>query len=85
MTMLVEKLVNDIMELPFRERAHLAHRLIESLDDTQDEDAEARWMQEIDKRSRQIDAGSVACKPIEDVVAAIGRKLRDARSQSSQG
>lgn len=84
MTALVKEIAEDVMGLPLKERAELAHRLIESLDDKQDEHAEIQWMKEIDKRSNDIHTGNVTCRLIEDVVADIRRKLKDARSQSSR-
>ena len=83
MPTIVNQIADDILELPESDRALLAHRLIQSLDDKIDSDAEALWMEEIDRRSTEIRKKSVNCRPIGDVISDIRRKLKDARSQSS--
>ena len=83
MPTIVNQIADDILELPESDRAFLAHRLIQSLDFEIDQDAEALWMEEIDKRSTEIRKQSVHCRPIGDVITDIRRKLKDARSQPS--
>ncbi len=83
MPTIVNQIADDILELPESDRALLAHRLIQSLDDKIDSDAEALWMEEIDRRSTEIRKQSVHCRPIGDVISDIRRKLKDARHQSS--
>ncbi len=79
----VNQIADDILELPESDRAFLAHRLIQSLDSWIDSDAEALWMEEIDRRSTDIRKKCVHCRPIGDVISDIRRKLNDARSQPS--
>ena len=70
----VEKLEAELLELPVKERARLAHRLIESLDAEADEDAEeiARaWEQEILRRAAELDAGTAELIPAEQVFAEL--------------
>ncbi len=83
MTKIVNQIVDDILELPESDRAFLAHRLIQSLDDQIDSDAETLWMEEIDRRSREMRNKDVDCRPIGDAISDIRRKLKDARSQPS--
>ncbi len=83
MPTIINQIADDILELPVSDRAFLAHRLIQSLDEQSDSDAEALWMEEIDRRSTEIKKNRVACRPIGDVIANIRRKLKDARSQPS--
>lgn len=83
MSTVLSQIADDILDLPPSDRAFLAHRLIQSLDDQTDPDAEALWMEEIDRRSSEIKENRVACRPIDDVIANIRRKLHSARSQSS--
>ena len=83
MPSIVNQIADDILELPTSDRAFLAHRLIQSLDDQSDSDVEALWMEEIDRRSTEIRMKSVDCRPIGDVISDIRRKLKNARSQSS--
>ncbi len=58
-----DKLFEAAMSLPPEARAALASALIESLDEEVDEDAEAAWAQEIEKRIRDMDEGRVRSIP----------------------
>jgi len=51
--------VAEVLALPEQDRAYLAHRLLTSLDDTMDADAEAQWQEVIERRSREIEEGKV--------------------------
>lgn len=57
-----QKLIEDALKLPPEARAAIAGSLLESLDETIDEDAVAEWETEIRKRIRDLDDGTV--KPI---------------------
>jgi putative addiction module component (TIGR02574 family) len=52
MTDRARKLYQDAMELPFSERAELAADLLASLDDEPEEEVEAAWAAEIERRVR---------------------------------
>lgn len=81
MSVVAEK-VAEVLALPEQDRAYLAHRLIASLDDTVDAEAEAEWQEVIDRRSREIEAGKVTCGPVEKAVQDVRARLH-ARRQSS--
>ena len=81
MSVAAEK-VAEVLALPEEDRAFLAQRLIASLDDTVEPDAETQWREVIDRRSRQIEEGSATCRPVEQVVQDIRNKL-NARRQPS--
>jgi putative addiction module component (TIGR02574 family) len=51
------------LRLPAAARAALAGALIESLDETIDESAEALWVTEIERRLRELDRGGVRAIP----------------------
>jgi len=55
-------LLKEALNLPPEARAALAASLLDSLDQEVDEDAEAAWHAEIDRRLRELDSGTV--KPI---------------------
>jgi len=74
--------VAEVLALPERDRAFLARELIASLDDTMDPDAETQWREVIDRRSSEIEEGKVACRPVEQTVKAIRRKLHVRRQPS---
>jgi len=63
----VDRIIDQALQQPERERARIAARLISSLDQTTDLDVELAWQQEIDKRLKEIDSGAVECIPWEDV------------------
>ena len=74
--------VAEVLALPAPDRAYLAHQLIASLDPQQDADAEAKWHEVIDRRSREIEEGKVACRPVDEVVQDIRAKLNAHRQPS---
>jgi len=60
-----EELERAVLGLPAGDRARLAKRLIESLD--QDSDVEAEWDEEVARRVARIEAGEANLIPAEDV------------------
>jgi putative addiction module component (TIGR02574 family) len=62
------------MKLSARERARLAERLISSLDDEEDADAEAAWIREGERRLDELRSGKVKGK----TAASVFRKARAA-------
>ncbi|MBI2929329.1 MAG: addiction module protein [Verrucomicrobia bacterium] len=83
MTAEAEKIALEVLTLPTAVRAFLAHRLIASLEDDFDDDAEAEWAAVIDRRSQEIEAGTVTCRPVAEVVKEIRAKLHVSRRQPS--
>ena len=62
------------MKLSARERARLAERLIASLDDTVDADAEVAWIREGERRLDELRSGKVKGK----AAASVFRRARAA-------
>ena len=58
-----KKVLEEALRLPAEARAALAGYLIESLDESVDEDAEAAWGQEIARRVDALDRGTVKTVP----------------------
>jgi putative addiction module component (TIGR02574 family) len=56
-------------------RAELAAELLASLDGPADPDAEAAWTAEIDRRIREIEAGSIRLEPWELVKQRIEKEI----------
>ena len=71
-----EKLKDNLLALPIESRASLAHALIESLDDTVDENGESLWMEEIRRRDAEIRSGTANLKPAEQVLREARELLR---------
>jgi putative addiction module component (TIGR02574 family) len=53
------KLIDEALRLPPEARAALASKLIESLDEAVDPDAEAAWAEEVERRVQELDRGTV--------------------------
>ncbi len=49
----------EALELPVGRRAKLAQRLLESLDDLSEAEADKLWLAETTRRASEIDAGKV--------------------------
>jgi putative addiction module component (TIGR02574 family) len=81
MSIAAEK-VAEVLALPERDRAYLAHQLIASLDNTVDADAQAQWHEVIDRRSREMEEGKVSSRPLEQVLDDIRGKLHARRKTS---
>jgi putative addiction module component (TIGR02574 family) len=58
-----ENILADALQLSDRDRANLAVSLIDSLDPTIDSDWELAWDQEIARRTKELDDGSVETIP----------------------
>lgn len=74
MSLPVERLETEALELPRRERARLAHRLIVSLDEDADEapaEVERAWEAEIRRRVVELEAGTAELIPAEQVFAEL--------------
>ena len=56
-------LLKEALKLPPEARAALAGSLLDSLDQEVDENAEAAWHAEIDRRLRELDSGKVKLVP----------------------
>jgi putative addiction module component (TIGR02574 family) len=62
-----QELLRKALALPDKERADLAGSLIDSLDDTVDENAEAAWQEEIVRRLEDVQSGKVKTTSWDDV------------------
>ena len=58
-----KKVLEEALRLPAEARAALAGHLIESLDDSVDEDVELAWSKEIARRIDDLDKGKVKAVP----------------------
>lgn len=72
----VAQLALDALALPASARADLAHRLLMSLDESHDDDAEAFALGEALRRSDEIDRGVVRPVPLVEAVDRLRARLR---------
>jgi putative addiction module component (TIGR02574 family) len=59
----LDDLFREASQLSGNERAELAGLLLKSLEGEPDEDVEAAWAEEVERRVRQIDSGEVKTIP----------------------
>src|SRR5271165_3859873 len=69
-------LLKKALTLPVEERADLASSLIDSLDTTCDENAEAAWQEEIARRIETLRCGEARTIPWEEVRKKVRKTLR---------
>src|SRR5258708_32244441 len=82
MTQQVSELLQKALSLSEGERAELAGSLIESLDATVDEAAEAAWNQEIARRIEDLDSGKAKTVPSKEVRSRTSSKLTHGRARN---
>jgi putative addiction module component (TIGR02574 family) len=66
----------EALQLPPEERADVAKRLIASLDEPADEDAEAAWLAEVERRLQDVDRGTTPVEPWDAVRERLAKRLR---------
>jgi putative addiction module component (TIGR02574 family) len=71
----IEDIAKKALKLPPNARASLAEILLESLDYEEDFPISDEWMNEIQKRCREIDAGEVQLISAEDALAQLQKKF----------
>lgn len=74
MSIAAEKMA-EVLALPEADRALLAHRLIASLDETVDPEAETEWNEVIDRRSREMAAGRADVRSEQEMIRDIRAQL----------
>ena len=64
------------LDHPAQDRAKLAQELLESLDTLRPAEREQLWLDEAERRARQLDAGEVALVPGDEVARKAHKLLR---------
>lgn len=67
----VKELIREAAELPKSDRATLAGAMLESLEPRPTPEVKAAWSREIERRVREIDAGSVELIGWEEIRAEL--------------
>jgi putative addiction module component (TIGR02574 family) len=70
------QLQQEIQELSDSDKEALLRLLWEELDGPADPNVDAAWLEEVQRRSREIDEGSVALVPADEVFARIEASLK---------
>jgi putative addiction module component (TIGR02574 family) len=71
----IRELEAAALALPVGDRARLAERLLQSLDD-EVEEVEAAWVAEAQDRLARFRAGELDARPVEEVMAEARRKAK---------
>ena len=66
-TAVTDRILDDALQQSEPDRARIAEALIASLDASVDQEIDAAWQREIDKRLHEIESGTVQCIPWEEV------------------
>ena len=74
MTKPAEKVLSEALTLDLRERAEVAAQLIASLDGEPEQDVEAAWAAEVDRRIEAVEAGRAKLVPWDDMERAAERE-----------
>lgn len=69
------EITQDALTLPHNEQLRLARTLLEKSEATGDDDVDAVWEDEIERRIKSIDAGLAKSRPFTEVVAEVDRQL----------
>jgi putative addiction module component (TIGR02574 family) len=81
-TLNADAVLNAALALPLKERAEIAHKLLQSLDDEQEPDAaeqaaiDKAWLEEIGRRVEDFEQGRAKAIPYEEVLRSIRERLK---------
>ena len=70
-----EELLSKALQLPEHDRAELARRLLESLDEERSNEVDEAWLAEIERRCAAVDAGEAVTSDWNDVRQRIEREI----------
>ena len=72
----IEDIENEIRSLSADDRMHLLRDLIADLDGSMDEDVEKAWLEEAERRYKDLKEGKVELIPAEEVFAKARARLK---------
>jgi hypothetical protein len=65
----------EALKLNPGDRADLAQKLLDSLEDLSEKEIEELWIKEAVRRKEEIETGQVTCKKADDVIRSIRARL----------
>jgi len=71
--------IESALQLPRAERARLAREIIASLDGPADQDVNAAWLTEVERRLDEVERGAAALVPWDTVRQRVTARLRAVR------
>jgi hypothetical protein len=72
----VDELMREVMRLDTSERAAIAHELLNSLEVLSEAEIERLWVEEAERRSAEIDAGTVDTIAADEAIAQARARLK---------
>ena len=72
----IEDLAKEALQLPREARAFLAEKPLESLDVDESFPLSPEWQEEIRRRCKELDEGTVRLVPADEVLRDAGERLR---------
>jgi putative addiction module component (TIGR02574 family) len=75
MPLKIKEIEEEALRLTSHDRALLAEHLINSLDDTEDQEVERLWVEEAERRYKAYKEGKIKAKPAELVFKEARTKL----------
>lgn len=69
-------IVAEALELPIADRAELATQLLDSLEDISEEESDALWAEEAERRYSEYKAGNIKAIPADEVFARLRARQR---------
>lgn len=72
----LKDLVAEALDLPFDARAELASQLLESLEDISEEESDALWAVEGERRFAEYKAGKIKAVPADEVFSRLRSRER---------
>ncbi|NLV66431.1 MAG: addiction module protein [Spirochaetes bacterium] len=72
----IEKLIDEVLNLPHEIKAYLAEKLLENLDADTDADISPEWREEIERRCAEIDSGLAVLKDSDEVFKSALSRLK---------
>ena len=72
----IGEIEDEVRGLSSRDKERLLAVLLEELEGPPDSDAEMAWLEEIQRRSRELDDGSVGAIPAAQVFARLRERLK---------
>lgn len=73
----LEKCEQQAKQLPLQDRAVLINRLIEGLDELDEQQLEQLWVQEASRRFQNFKAGEINARPSDEVFRDARARLRE--------
>jgi putative addiction module component (TIGR02574 family) len=83
--MSIDDLEAEVKKLSLRERAALARRIVESLDELSEQEIEALWIEEAERRLDELEQGQVTEVSAEEVIRRARIESESSRSPTRSG